>query len=181
MALDESWWPATADVAALVRSRTRTSGIEGDFQEGSPPPPPLSQLADDFSASSWPTKAMVERIIEMAAVDFRSMAGHRDPCSDGLKKAAAGKVVYLAVLLVQISYPTQGADQQKVTLAAIRDLWDTSSTELAKQIAEHCPPDPDGPDIQAPGTALRPVGRVPGGDPDPCTPYPAQLGLKTRW
>lgn len=176
MAIDPTWWPVTADVAAILRTRTRTQGIEGDFGGT-----PASGVGEDFSATSSPTKTQVERLIRMAALDFRSMSGHRDPCADGLKAEAANKVVFLAARLVEISYRTQGADATDGAVSALRQLWDDSALSLAHDIAEHCPPDPDGPDIPGAGTALRPTGRVPGGDPLPCWPYPPQLGLKTPW
>lgn len=173
MAVDQTWWPSTAKVAALVNSRTSTSGIgEGVALPGDPVG---VSFADDFSETSTPSKARVEELIEIAALEFRSRAGHRDPCSDGLKRAAAGQVAFLAARLIEISYRTDTADSKEKSgaVAALRDLWNDGADALAQTIAEHCPPDPDGPDIPAPGAIPRPRGRG-----RTCPPV---MGLRTRW
>jgi hypothetical protein len=167
MAVDQTWWPTTAMVAALVNSRTATSGLDSSLGGAS------ESFPEDFTTTSTPSKARVEVLIELAALEFRARSGHRDPCSLGLKRSAAGQVAFLAARLLEISYRTDGADDKKGAVNALRDLWNESADQLAAQIAAHCPPDPDGPDIQAPGSALRPRGTV--------RTWPPVMGLRTRW
>lgn len=172
MAVDPSWWPTTAQVAALVNSRAASSGI-GEA-EALPGDPVGGGFSDDFTATSKPSKAKVETIIELAALEFRGRAGHRDPCSEGLKRSAAGQVAFLAARLVEVSYRTDTADDEKKGgVQALRDLWTDGVDALAQTIAEHCPPDPDGPDMGVPGGPPSPRGRG--------RTWPPVMGLRTRW
>lgn len=172
MAVDLSWAPSTADVAALVNSRTTSSGIS---EEVAIPGDPVGEsFGADFSATSKPSKERVEKLIELAALEFRARAGHRDPCSDGLRRPAAAQVAFLAARLIEISYRTDTADDKKKgAVEALRDLWTDGANALAQTIATHCPPDPDGPVISPPGAPPAPRGRG-----RTCPPV---MGLRTRW
>lgn len=172
MAVDQTWWPTTAQVAALVNSRTGKSGI-GEA-EALPGDPVGGSFQDDFSTTSQPTQAKVETLIEAAALVFRGESGHRDPCSQGLKDSAAVHVAFFAARLVEIGYRTDTADDNKKgAVEALKDVWDDSSRAVALTIWNHCPPDPDGPDLPAPGATPRPRGKG-----RTCPPI---LGLRTRW
>lgn len=173
MAVDQTWWPSTAQVAALVNSRTATSGISEEVAV--PGDTTGETFADDFSDTSKPSKARVEKLVELAALEFRSRAGHRDPCSDGLQRSAAAQVAFLAARLIEISYRTDTADSKDKygAVQALRDLWTDGADALAQTIATHCPPDPDGPAISPPGAPPAPRGRG-----RTCPPI---LGLRTRW
>lgn len=173
MAVDQTWWPSTAKVAALLNSRTSTSGIGEDL--ALPGDPTGESFAFDFSDTSEPTQAKVGVLIELAALVFRGESGHRDPCSQGLKDAAAVHVAFFAARLVEIGYRTDTVDANAKAgaVAALKDVWDDSSRAVALTIWRHCPPDPDGPDIPAPGAIPRPRGRG-----RTCPPI---LGLRTRW
>lgn len=88
------WTPTTADIAALLRARTRdASGAE----------------LCEFSADTRPTKEQVASVVQRAAEEISGRIGDEVPASKhGLARSA---VAYLAAYLIEISYyPEQAAE-----------------------------------------------------------------------
>lgn len=117
-----SWAPTVAEVAALIRARTK---IPGGGEAGT------------FTEQTRPTKAEVESIIGQA-VDHVSAAIGGEPCNEQLTQSASAAAALLAAVIIETSYWPEQSENRGSAAARLEKLFDTRMKSLTAAVAEEC-------------------------------------------
>lgn len=117
-----SWTPTVADVAALIRARTK---IPGGAEAGT------------FTDKTRVTKVEAERIIAQA-VDHVAAAIGGDPCNDQLRESAGAASAMLAAILIEQSYWPESAEARGSSAARLESLFNVRMKSLTAAVAEEC-------------------------------------------
>lgn len=116
--------PTSAQVAALLRTRTKSAA---------------GQYADDFSATSTPTQAQVEALIEVAGglilpgLGSLADADLTDGCRAGVWSGASSLVALGAAMLVEQGYWPEQIGQGDQTAARL--IYDLLTGDIYDRIA----------------------------------------------
>lgn len=117
-----TWAPSVAEVAALIRARTK---MAGDIEVGT------------FNEDTRPTGAEVERLIAQACRRVSTAVGV-EPCSDELRAdAGAAAAVYTAMLIEQAYWPEQTTAAGS-SFKSLEALWKGQIETLEVAVSEQC-------------------------------------------
>jgi hypothetical protein len=151
----EDWTPATTDVAALLRARTKdTNGNE----------------VGDFNDDTRPTGAEVESLISSAVGEVSSRIGTDTPCEAGLLQRSKGSAALYAAMLVELSYFPEQVRTDRSPYDRYKELYDDGITSLSEEVISRCGEDEGESDVE--GSGLLPYYAF--GDQDP-------IGRRTVW
>lgn len=114
--------PSVAEVAALIRARTK---IPGGGEAGT------------FNTNTRPTAAEVEAIIEQA-VDHVAASVGGEPCNDQLVQSATAAASLLAAVIIETSYWPEQAEARGSAAARLEKLFDTRMKSLTSAVSEEC-------------------------------------------
>lgn len=114
--------PTVAEVAALIRARTK---IPGGGEAGT------------FNDVTRPTEAEVESIIAQA-VDHVAAAIGGEPCNEQLKQSATAAAGLLAAVIIETSYWPEQAEARGSAAARLEKLFDSRMKSLSAAVAEEC-------------------------------------------
>lgn len=114
--------PTVAEVAALIRARTK---IPGGGEAGT------------FNDVTRPTQTEVEAIIEQA-VDHVAGAIGGEPCNAQLKQSATAAASMLAAVIIETSYWPEQAEARGSAAARLEKLFDSRMKSLTSAVAEEC-------------------------------------------
>lgn len=116
------WAPSVAEVAALIRARTK---MAGDIEVGT------------FNEDTRPTGREVERLIAQASRRVSTAVG-TEPCSDELRAdAGAATAVYTAMLIEQSYWPEQTTASGS-SFKSLEALWKAQIDTLTEAVGEQC-------------------------------------------
>lgn len=146
----DAWVPTVAQVAAILRARTRGVGSRDATVAGE---------HDVFDTTTRPTYAQVEELICIAVDEMLGLTEGRAPCSTGLSGSFRAAALYRAAMLVETSYAPEQTNGDTTAFKALESMWASASKSAAAAIIEQCPvtsgdTDPDH-------LAGVPIGRVP--------------------
>lgn len=136
-----SWRPAVADVAALIRARTKIpGGVEaGTFQDErvadpDADPPVTAQRA------TRPNATEVEALIDQACRRVASRIGGPTICSDAsdLEDDAKSAAAMYAAMLVEQSYWPEQTTAAGSSFQSLRSLWADTIKDLAEGVESRC-------------------------------------------
>lgn len=116
------WTPSVAEVAALIRARTK---IPGGGEAGT------------FNTSTRPTANEAEAVIAQA-VDHVAAAIGGDPCTESLKESAGAAASLLAAVIIETSYWPEQAEARGSAAARLEKLFDSRMKSLTSAVAEQC-------------------------------------------
>lgn len=118
----DSWAPSVADVAALLR--TRTKGGESGMQE-------LGAFTDDDSGSEGtrPTASQVEELIHQAVADVSMRVA--DGMPEEFADQARGVAAMRAANLVELSYFPEQTGANQTVYQSLRLTYEEAVAKLA--------------------------------------------------
>lgn len=117
-----NWTPSVAEVAALLRARTKVAG---------------GKEAGTFTEETRPTGAEVERLIQQAVRRVATNTG-AEPCTANLQlDATAAAALYTAMLIEQSYYPEQTTGTGN-SFSSLEKLWKDQITMLTTAVGEQC-------------------------------------------
>jgi len=177
--IDRSWWPSTADLAALLHVRT-----QGAAPVAPGPTVVIDDLIDatyrgDFDATTSPTGDQAERLLELAVGAFLGLTGGHTPCSDTLALVARTQVVLFAAMLTEAGYRPEATSNDQTAFEAIRKVWAQTAQTVADTIRDRCPLPGGEPGPVGEGGSLPPTGRFPRFRRSGVGPVPPMIGR--RW
>lgn len=114
--------PSVAEVAALIRARTK---IPGGGEAGT------------FNENTRPTATEVEAIIDQA-VDHVAAAIGGEPCNAQLVQSSTAAASLLAAVIIETSYWPEQAESRGSAAARLEKLFDTRMKALTAAVAEEC-------------------------------------------
>lgn len=114
--------PTVADVAALIRARTK---IPGGGEAGT------------FNDNTRPTAAEVEAIIAQA-VDHVAAAIGGEPCNEQLVQSATAAASLLAAVIIETSYWPEQAESRGSAAVRLESLFNARMKSLSAAVAEEC-------------------------------------------
>lgn len=114
--------PTIAQVAALIRARTK---IPGGGEAGT------------FNDVTRPTGTEAQLIIDQA-VDHVAAAIGGEPCNDQLKQSATAAASLLAAVIIETSYWPEQAEARGSAAARLEKLFDTRMKSLTAAVSEEC-------------------------------------------
>ena len=117
-----AWQPSVADVAALIRARTRISGGE---------------LAMTFNDETKPTGVEVERLIAQAVRRVATSIGS-DPCNSDLEQDAQYAAALYAAMLVEQSYYPEQTTREQSSFKSLQSLWKETIETLVERVNLDC-------------------------------------------
>jgi hypothetical protein len=117
-----SWTPTVADVAALIRARTK---IAGGVEVGT------------FDERTRPTGTEAEAIISQA-VDHVMAAIGGEPCNASLKESSGAAATMLAAVIIETSYWPEQAESRGSSASRLETLFNARMKSLTAAVAEQC-------------------------------------------
>ena len=155
------WAPSVAQVAAILRARTRGPGSRDAVS---------AMEQGTFTESTRPTADQVTGLIETACGDVQLEFPGREPCTPQLASSATTAATYRAAQLVEVSYFPEATRGEGSAFESLEKLAERAMTKVGAAIVAGCPLVGDAPDDD--GGVLAPAGR------GPCRPL---IGLETVW
>lgn len=143
----DAWRPTLAQVAAILRARTR--GVAS--RDGS-----VAGEQDVFNSITRPTAAQVNECIDLAVDEMFGATGGREPCSANLSRGFRTAALYRAAMLCEISYMPEETNGTDTAFAALEKMWQDTAKVTAAAIIAQCPITSGGTDY-----AGEPAGRIP--------------------
>lgn len=146
----DAWVPTAAQVAALLRARTR--GVSSRDAQ-------IAGEQDAFTATTRPTLAQVNEIIGIALGDMYGLTEGRSPCTTRLSDSFRTAALYRACQIIEASYFPEQTNTDQTAFDGFQKMWESAS-KVAASIIDQCPlpgEDPTDP------TDLHgyPIGRTP--------------------
>lgn len=118
-----TWTPSVAEVAALIRARTKVAG---------------GKELGTFTEDTRPTAADVERLIQQAVRRVATNTG-ADPCTANLQlDATAAAALYTAMLIEQSYFPEQTTGTSGNSFTSLEKLWKDQISMLTTAVGEQC-------------------------------------------
>ena len=128
---EHDYTPDVADVAALIRARTK---VAGGNDEGT------------FTENTRPTADQVTTLIGTAQRAVRGRLKGVDPCSAELADDAKAVVALRAAMMVEASYFPEQTRTDRSNFAQLRQMYDDDVTALAEAVGRVCGTTPPGGD-----------------------------------
>jgi hypothetical protein len=147
-----TWAPEVADVAALIRARTKVRGGE--------------ELGT-FTDTTIPTAEEVENLIDKAVRRVASKIGVA-PCNEDLEADAKDSAALYAAMLVEQSYYPEQTRPDQSAFKSMQSLFNDAIKDLADAVRATCA----GSDEGGPGVGVVPKDSFPAGD---------LVGWRTAW
>lgn len=120
--LNISWRPSLAEVAALLRTRTKDN---------------MGTELGTFTADTRPTAAEVEQLTSLATAHVASRVG-LEPCRTALESRARGLAALYTAMLIELSYFPEQVGTDVSPYNQYRDLFDDGIKALITDVAETC-------------------------------------------
>lgn len=116
------WAPTVAEVAALIRARTKVPG---------------GKEVGTFTENTRVTRTEAEALI-LQAVDHVAASIGGDPCNDKLRNSARAASAMLAAILIEQSYWPESAEARGSSAARLEALFNARMKSLTASVAEQC-------------------------------------------